>query len=509
MSELAFNLSPEKLKEIRERIAKLKAEGKIPKDFTSPVAVPLPITTNNVVQATKDAANKISAKEAARRRGQITSGPKLQPPNLQPPEIRVPTREEMMTRGTIVRSKMSTPLQVNGKKKPKLLRTLPGGIKIYDTMAPAVVRALEARSKRAGAAIAQSSVSQEKQSKKEAVQEGGRWTPSPPYSPMQERVRILVLQRDWGKLFQEFPYDLWLHVPLNKWSFRIKDGKREYVPFTYNELKDFYENHHRTKEGWNCKPSQTAEFLARAWRNQRARTAGHPKTSQKYAEFVYPAAYCEEPDESFKDKAVDVLKKAAVVGAVATGAVFLGPAVVGAAGKGLATVGGAIKGAAGAVATGAGKIFGGGAAQAATTEAAKEAAQGTLLSNASSAIPKIVEQVNNARMIKAIVEGKVPPPPISLQGDNFTEWAMNAAKQELAERQQEKITQAQERELRLMIQGLQNEMVKQVPPDYPMQPMPQVPTQVQAQQAAVKERNQLTQTILAAAIPTAGFLLFK
>jgi len=142
-------------------------------------------------------------------------------------------------------------------------------------------------------------------------------------------------------------------------------------------------------------------------------------------------------------------------------------------------------------------------------EAAKEAAEGTLLSNASSAIPKIVEQVNNARMIKAITEGKVPPPPISLQGENFTEWAMNAAIEDLREKQQREVTEAQKRELRLMIQGLQNEMVKQVPPDYPMRPMPEVPTQVQAQQAAVKERNQLTQTLLAAAIPTVGFLLFK
>lgn len=484
MAENAFSLSPEQIKQIRERIEKLKAEGKLPRDFSSPVSVPLPVTTNNVVQATKDAANKVSAKEAARRRMAVTSGPKLQPP------------------------KMSTPLKVNGET-PRVIKTLPGGIKIYNTMSPAVVRALEARAEKAGKAIAQSSTSQEKQSKSEAVREGGRSTPPPPYSPMQERLRILTLQRDWGKLFDEFPYELWRDIPLNKWSFRIKNGKREYVPFTDAEMRDFYFNHHRTKEGWACSRDQSQGFLNRAIRNQRARIAAHPKTSQKYAEYIYPAAFCEEPEEDFKDKAVDVLKKAAVVGAVATGAVFLGPAVIGAAGKGLATVGGAIKAGAGAIASGAGSLFGGGAAQAATAEATKEAAKGTLLSTASSAIPKIVEQVNNARMIKAIAEGKVPPPPISLRGDNFTEWAMNAAIEDLKEKQQREITEQEKRQLRLMIQQLQNDMVRQVPPDYPMQPMPEVPTQVQAAQAATKERNQLTQTILAALIPTAGFLLLK
>jgi hypothetical protein len=187
------------------------------------------------------------------------------------------------------------------------------------------------------------------------------------------------------------------------------------------------------------------------------------------------------------------LRKVAVVAGVVVGAVFLGPSIVGA----LKTGGAAVMAKGGAVAA---KI--GGAISGA----------GSIAAAAKDTIPKVIDGVNAARTIEAIKNGEVPPPPINLEGDNFTDWAFAIAQNELESQTQEKISEQEAMILREEIEDQQRiaaaELSRQQIPvqQYPMQ---QVPPQVQVVMAGEQKTDDTMKMVLMAGIPIAAMLLMK
>ena len=167
------------------------------------------------------------------------------------------------------------------------------------------------------------------------------------------------------------------------------------------------------------------------------------------------------------DAAQGIAKVATIVaGAAAIGAMTAGTV----AGAGAATAAGevAVTVPASAVGTGAAAgsaAAGGGSAAGAAATAAKWSA-GSLLTKVKELAPKVVKGINTARTVGAIANGEVPPPPISLEGDSFADWAqsigMGVLENELRERQQE-LTEAQrleaERLMREQVLTYQREML--------------------------------------------------
>lgn len=229
-------------------------------------------------------------------------------------------------------------------------------------------------------------------------------------------------------------------------------------------------------------------------------------------------------------------KKLLTIAAIATAA-FAGPAIFaavkGAAGAGAVAKGGAaaakIKTAtavtkAATIAKGgavAGKIATVGkfttAAQAAAKLASKQTiakqaatavAKKTLVDRAQTLIPKIVDGVNQTRTVVAIAKGEIPPPPISLEGDSFTEWGMSLAKQKLEKEMGEKMNEAQEAEARAYMESIQNRAAQTLPPNYVGQAPQQIDIRVQrAQETQAINDGQDRNTLLIAAAVGVPLLL--
>jgi hypothetical protein len=72
--------------------------------------------------------------------------------------------------------------------------------------------------------------------------------------------------------------------------------------------------------------------------------------------------------------------------------------------------------------------------------------QSGILERARAIAPKIIEGVNTGRTMNAIVKGEVPPPPISLEGDNFREWATSLGMSILESEMQGQMTDLQRKQ---------------------------------------------------------------
>jgi hypothetical protein len=188
------------------------------------------------------------------------------------------------------------------------------------------------------------------------------------------------------------------------------------------------------------------------------------------------------------------------IAAVAVGAVALtslGSGVL-AQGGGALTGGGSAAGAAGAAGSAAGSAT---------------ASVGSLAGSIKATANKIIGYVNQGRTVSAIVNGEIPPPPVSLVGSSFTEWAFNVAKDELMKSHQRKLTRQEEELLRLEIEAMQNEMVRRVPENFPKQPSPAIPAPVQQRQIEIVEQNkgnaELINTALMVGLPIMALLVLK
>jgi hypothetical protein len=73
--------------------------------------------------------------------------------------------------------------------------------------------------------------------------------------------------------------------------------------------------------------------------------------------------------------------------------------------------------------------------------------------------------------VNAIISGDMPPPPIAT-GKNFTDWAMNIAKDEIAKTQAEKLSELDEARMRAELAAIQREIDALVPRGTPMAPDP-------------------------------------
>lgn len=158
------------------------------------------------------------------------------------------------------------------------------------------------------------------------------------------------------------------------------------------------------------------------------------------------------------------------------------------------------------------------AATTAAKEAAKEAAgitpaitEGvTLVDKAQEIVPKVVDGVNKARTVEAIVSGEIPPPPIDLQGDNFTDWAGSIVDMYLKDKMQGELDEAQRKQLEDEIRRAQQDGIYNLPPG--QQPIyvanpgidPNVQRSQELWQSKIESDNDLLKTLIMAGAAVAG-----
>jgi hypothetical protein len=271
------------------------------------------------------------------------------------------------------------------------------------------------------------------------------------------------------------------------------NGYRKYRPFTQQDFKRFGERWWLADHGFICPPDEIVSLTNLATSKQRERQAAQTegRYSVHYPWAIGPMSQC---SKSSRSRRYDLLRKVAVVAGVVVGAVFLGPAIVG----GLKTGGAAVMAKGGAVVAKVGGVIGG------TT--------GAISAGAAAIIPKVIDGVNAARTVKAIKDGEVPPPPISLQGDNFTDWAFAIAQNELEAKTQEKISEQEamilreERQDQQRIVEREQRLTQQPIQQYPY---PQVSPEVQVVMQGEQKTDDTMKFALMAGIPVLAMLLMK
>lgn len=305
-------------------------------------------------------------------------------------------------------------------------------------------------------------------------------------------------QNGWDARYGSGNLDLnWLRV------YVTPDGWRAYKPFSKADMDRWAHGWYLSYSGFVCPLGQVRAVRDAGNGGQAGRLRSHQKWNVHYAWHINSLAQCQE--KSSKRRRSNI-KKVAAVAAVVVGAVYLGPMVAGALkGSGAVATAGVKTGIAKAgIATGAKAAAGVGAKALAVAKVG--AAGATIASQAKQWIPKVVDATNNVRTVKAIVDGEVPPPPISIEGNNFKEYAVSVGQQilekELADKKQA-LTDAQmalaRREMDQEIARIQNAARGQIPAGVPTYPMPQIAQPVQQAQAEQAEFDWLK--IAAVAVP--------
>ena len=211
----------------------------------------------------------------------------------------------------------------------------------------------------------------------------------------------------------------------------------------------------------------------------------------------------------FEDSRLKFIKGVAVVAAVATGVHFLGKGVTGAAT--------AEAGAAGA--TAAGSAAGAIAVPTITPTITYTVAGEALVSGApligktalASAIGTAEKVINTKRTIEAVVNGELPPPPISLGDGSLTDFASITGEKILQDQLQRKLTEAEEKMLLAEIERQRQYLAQFEPAHAPVvnSGLPAELTAAQKDRAdQVLEQTEGAQgMLLALAIPAALFLI--
>ena len=347
---------------------------------------------------------------------------------------------------------------------------------------------------------------------------GSRNVAVTPLSAEGLELQAATLARDWDRLFgltgglRNWVPARGQHAPeLGKYSFQIlPNGRRKYIPFTEPELRAWvfskWYRQHPTKP---CTDRMRQLGLAFALEKGAAYRARTPDTSNPA--HLWPLrpgggqrkghAYMCQPEK--KSLWVKIRKKVYIAAGIVTAA-FLGPAIISKVGGMLAhgEAGGAIVGA-GAKA---------GAATAITTKAGAAAVVAAKAGTAAKAagffatVQKGIGVVNNARTVNAIIHGDMPPPPIAT-GENFTEWAMQVAKDQLAKEHAEKLTELDERRMRAELEAIQREIDAFVPRGTPVAPdpnlQPGVRDRIIEMQDIERGRDNTGAIALALAVPVA------
>lgn len=312
-------------------------------------------------------------------------------------------------------------------------------------------------------------------------------------TPAARALQTATLARDWDALFSlTGPPKNWTHkgrnpVPnLAKYSFK-ENGVRRYVALTEDDLRRFiFSKHYQVQPGWVCTDAQRTAGVAAHWEKHRIHASRYPNTDWRHIwqgtrpGWGYPGSrpgryMCEK----YKPSRWVRIRKKVYVAAAIVAAVYLGPIV-------MSKVSGMLaQGQAGGAIVGAGAKAG--AATAITTKAgittlvatkagtaAAIATKAGLAAKAASffgTVQKGIGLVNNARTVNAIISGDMPPPPIAT-GKNFTDWAMNIAKDEIAKTQAEKLSELDEARMRAELAAIQREIDALVPRGTPIEPDP-------------------------------------
>lgn len=366
-----------------------------------------------------------------------------------------------------------------------------------------------------------------------------------------KKLQKIALARDWDALFKLIPLEQWpRHWSLAKYSF-WGDGvtKRVYKKWSEADIRKWvYGPYYTVAPGYVCTDAQRETGVAAYMKAQARHVQKFASTDWRHIWPIFPGSGfgndwqqygCQGDKDSWWVKF-----RAPVVAAVAiVAAIYLGPIVLakitgtGAAEGGAAAAGAGAAGTGEALATG---IVGAGtkagvvtavttkatAAAITVTQASSAAAAvagaveaGTLLSKAKTA----VDLINKARTIDALISGEMPPPPIGISGDSFTEWALDIAKDELADelteqygehltkKMRDKLIAAEESRLRAEIEAMQRELAGLVNEDDVMPALeldPDVRAKILEMQAIERQRKQ-NQGLLALAVGAGALMVMS
>lgn len=272
-----------------------------------------------------------------------------------------------------------------------------------------------------------------------------------------------------------------------------QSGRVQTKKLTPDEIRDFFENYQWGRHDWTCTDGQIEGYIG-------------PALSGR---LIYPLAQCAESSSSRRKK---VIKKVAVAALAVTGAVFLGPAIVSAAGKGLTAATtlakGAVTGVAGKLITGGSKAAAAGAATNAVSTAARV---GGGLSTALRNIAPVAQNViNSAATIKALKDGKMPPPPISLGDGSLTNYASVVGEQLMQKELERKLTDMERQQMQQMVDAERRALASYSPPHLPVVNSALPPPMQEAQKAnadSFLERNRLLVAAGVVGVPLLFFAL--
>ncbi len=358
-------------------------------------------------------------------------------------------------------------------------------------------------------------------------------TPLGDYQKQMRRAMYAADFEAFNKLLVISKFGWGANVPLGMYRFKVIDGVRRYKPFSDVDLARLFEymagatntyGYNRFAEpgsscDWNVLLNQYVNMQIAARKN-------YPNTDWRHVVEIYPGRYiCQVYKPSLW-----VRIRAPVVAAVAiVAAIYLGPIIMAKIGEGAAAGAGGTAAAAGTEAT---IVVTGVTTTAVTTTAtvavttAEVAAAVTTASQVGTVLAttqQVVGYINKARTIAAIVQGELPPPPIGISGDTFTEWALDIAKDELikevqertgeylSDKAKEKLIAAEEARLIAEIKEMQAELAKLVPPGTPIMPSDDLDADVRARIIAMQEierqRENQNTMLLALAAGAGAFML--
>lgn len=329
-------------------------------------------------------------------------------------------------------------------------------------------------------------------------------------------LQQIVLARDWDTLFYLIPLNRWQYSwQLGKYSFRDQNNQRVYIPFSESDIRRWiFSPYYSVEPGYTCPDSQRelgVKALMNAINTHKAKFA---PTDWRHLWPIYPGSGyghqqqfgCEHKTESTWVK----IRKPLAIAAGAVAVVTMGPAVLSKIGATLGIGGGAATSAAGAgtsAATGAASgIIGTGAKVAATTAASTATTAATFFSSVKTTANNLLNYYNQGRVIDAIANGKIPPPPISVEGDNFLDWATKVATDQIQQEQQRQVTAQEQQLIEAEMRRLQAQLAAQISPKTPAGPNASLSREVVQVMEKQKEQNRETSELITYGVLGLGLL---
>jgi len=309
--------------------------------------------------------------------------------------------------------------------------------------------------------------------------------PTLPLTEAEEKFRQLSVAGDFAGMNAIVPFgpNNWRKItPLGKYRFMINsNGGIKYIPWSDDDIVNFLNGpwftrnpqtgiapliHPRRKKGID------KNFKIKQWMKRRDNALKFPENDMRH---VSPINVGEYVFKSGLDSTWVQVRAPVMTAVAAVASVYFGPQVLAAVKAKIASLGAS------------GAAAGGASGASAATTGAKIAASAQ----------QITKYANNARTIKAIAEGKEPPPPIELNSKAFTDWAMKEAAAEIGE----KMTKEQEQELRREIEQLQREIARTLPPGTITQPSPELTPAIRDLQMQEKKNADMLKTAALIGIP--------